>query len=232
MKALHAGLLTLFLSGCLHTSGMPPYGIQSGYVETKTAAGMEKISYDVLSYKNPAENRYPLLMLLHGTGEKAERYMEDWKKDALRRGMMVVVAQRERSYLNEEENLLGLYEVVEKVASEYPVDRDRIYLSGVSSGALISRWLMVRRPGMWRAVALIASEPFEDWMDKIDISKLPPILYVHGTKDEAYPIDKLLQKIAKLRKGGAKVHLMVAPEGGHEHFAEWNKPILDWVMEQ
>jgi poly(3-hydroxybutyrate) depolymerase len=223
----------LLCSGCARFSGPGDFHKDKSFISIPQPAGQEKLSYEILHYPGSEEKKFPLLYILHGSGMNGSRYLKQWEKESVKHEFLVVAPLRSRGYRNDPENLRGLYLILEKILAEYPVDSDRVYLAGVSSGALIARWMMLEKPQLWKGVILIANEPYEDWMSGLDkASPLPPILFVHGEMDDSYPFLRVRDNLKKLREKGAKVSLLADPKAGHEHREEWNEQIFEWIQEK
>jgi hypothetical protein len=58
---------------------------------------------------------------------------------------------RSTGWLTEKE-INGVEKIIDTVVEHYPVDRDRIYLAGISAGAVFSHYLANRRPSFYSAV--------------------------------------------------------------------------------
>jgi len=221
-------LLSLICQGCSQLEPLVTGSrIKSGEID--------KLPYNILTVKTDSaqpQQKFPLLLVLHGTGMDGEAYLEQWEEEAGRHHVMVVSPSRQKNYVNEEKSLGIFYRLIDELSAKYPVDRRRIYIAGVSSGALIARWLVVQRPHLWKAAIFMASEPFEDWMHHTDVSKLPPVLYLHGGQDPVFPAEKIREKAELLRRLGARADLLIDPEAGHEHRPEWNKIIFQWIQNQ
>ena len=55
-----------------------------------------------------------------------------------------------------------VYDVLADVEQRYPVDRDRVYLTGISMGGGGALWLALTRPDVWAAVAPLCPSPFPE----------------------------------------------------------------------
>ncbi|MHC4429456.1 MAG: extracellular catalytic domain type 1 short-chain-length polyhydroxyalkanoate depolymerase [Planctomycetota bacterium] len=77
---------------------------------------------------------------------------------------------------------------IEDVAAAYPIDRDRVYLTGASNGGFMTYILACTVPGTFAAAA-----PVKGLMQAVlaeDTSAGPlPILIIHGTRDGLVPYD-------------------------------------------
>ena len=174
--------------------------------------------------------KFPLLLALHGRGGTGEEYLKIWKAEAdPRRIMILAPTEVPRERTEYQEFLQQFYDLVRSVTREYPVDRKRIYLAGVSSGALTARWLAVERPSFWSRVILVASPSHERWTSEVRPKNFPPVLFVHGARDEQFPLQEIVEHVKTLKEKGVAADLLEYPNAGHEQRPEWTREILDWI---
>lgn len=173
--------------------------------------------------------RYPLLLALHGSGDNGRNYIQIWQAAVEKEKIIVLAPTRPRGYENNPKDLHAFYALVDQIVSQYPVDPERLYLAGVSSGALVASWLAARNPGRWRELILIASAPSPEWVQNLKPEKFPPILFVHGHHDEQFNFEQILLEAEELRGKGFQVGVIGDPSAGHTHKEEWNEAILKWI---
>lgn len=172
---------------------------------------------------------YPLILLLHGSGMAESGYSLDWESDAAKHRYMIAAPIRTKRVEADDPRLDQYFSLVERLADEYPIERNKIYIAGLSSGALIARWMIVKRPDFFNAAIFIASETYEDWVNQKPITQIPPTLFVHGAHDEQFDVNVIYKRVSDLRNLGFKTDLIVFEEGLHEHREEWNQQIFDWL---
>jgi len=182
----------------------------------------------ILKPQTPAE-RFPLILSFHGTGGGNGQYIETWERPAVKNRTMVLTPNRHKVFRSSEKNPEAILRLIEHIVASYPVDPRRIYLTGVSSGALIARKMLNQYPEKWRGVIFIAKPPYSLWPESAGIKKWPPIFYVSGALDSHYSIEKLKLEVAAVRKYSEQVSLLVDPAGGHEHREAWNELIFHWI---
>ena len=192
---------------------------------TRASATVEENpQYDLLTFKpSKGDERFPLLLALHGTGQTNRNYFEIWRGEAERRKVMVLAPAIESL------DLEALYQLVEEVARRYPVDRQKILLAGVSSGALVARWLLLKRPAFWERVIFVASPTGEHWAETVDGKGFPPLLFVHGGQDKQFKLEEIIQQVEVLKSEGVETTLFSYPNAGHEQRPEWSRRIFDWI---
>ena len=107
-----------------------------------------------------------------------------------------------------------LAKFVEKAASEYDLDLERIFAVGFSNGANIAASLLLLHPGLLAgAILLRPMVPF-DPENPPDLSETPVYLAA-GRSDSIVPAENTEQLAELLREAGAEVQLDWQPRG-HE----------------
>lgn len=99
--------------------------------------------------------------------------------------------------------------LVAELAKTHPVDTDRVYVAGMSNGALMAYRLMCSAPDTFRAAAGVAAPLYI--AAARDCARTPqPILFMHGTADRILPWNQL-----RLRSG------LVVALSASESFTFW-----------
>ena len=205
--------------------------LEKGY----RAADGQVMAYDLfIPRQNNSKERFPLVVSLPGSGVKIKKQMDLWTESALRNRVMVLTPQW--SDLKSKEKRPGvIFHLVEMVAYRYPVDAERIYLSGDSAGAGIAMRLFGNQPNFWKAAIFVAS-PGKARFDLMNVLKdretPPPILFVHGERDEGFLYSSLVRDIEMFKQKGVDVELISDPEAGHTHKKEWNEKIFGWIAKK
>ena len=166
-------------------------------------------------------------MVFHGRGGSGGEYLKFWKEEADHRGVMILAPDRipYRGRVSARPELF----LVEEILRQYPIDKSRVDLAGVSSGALMSKWLMWDRPSLWRAVILVASPPLGKWGGDLRKRHYPAILLVHGRKDHQFPFEEVARDVEFLKTKGMKIEILDYPFAGHDQRPEWSRDIFDWL---
>ncbi|MDQ3953389.1 MAG: alpha/beta hydrolase [Actinomycetota bacterium] len=116
---------------------------------------------------------------------------------------------------------------VEAAASHYGFDLGSTIAVGYSNGANIGASLLLSRPGLLRAAALLhAMVPFRPG-GPVDLAGTS-VLVTGGVRDAMIPRDQTEELVEILRAGGADIELALAP-GGHELTAAEVEKVRDWI---
>lgn len=253
MKKCQAVLVFVFLlscfSGCVEARGtsepaengeargVPSSARTKGIVQDRKISikspldgSLRKASYRVLSYPAVDPNqKFPLVFAFHFTGADEKTYLELLREEAQGRKIMIVALPTPTREWKEEEFLQTFDGIAGEVRQNLPVDSEQIFLIGTSSGAFAARSVLVRRPSLVKAAVLVAGPGSTDWVEKVGEAGLPPVLFVHGGKDNLFGVQKVIEQAEALKRKGIKTKLRIYPEAGHDHPPEWNREIFDWI---
>jgi len=208
----------------------------------------EKFSYRL--YAPPhvdANNKYPLLLWLHGSGESGN----DNRKHLVHIDKaLALFAKRRRPFpgfvlapqvpkgaswftgntSRDDDMLMVAWTMLQRIMQRYPIDEDRIFLAGVSSGGAACWEMGMRYPGRFAAIAPIAS----GGGDEVRAAQLvgTPIWALHNLHDKRPPIESVRRMVAAVRDAGGHAELTEIPNLGH---AAWNQALgdhklLDWLL--
>jgi predicted peptidase len=202
---------------------------------TKTV-GCKYLLYLPEGYGRKKQQQWPMILFLHGAGERGDN-LEKLKLHGLPKivenekdfGFIVVSPQCPRGqwWPSETETLINL---LDDIVSQYDVDTERIYLTGLSMGGFGTWTLACEHPKRFAAIAPICGgyEPFMAGKLK-DI----PVWAFHGAKDKIVLLKRSEEMVDAVnsREGNAK--LTVYPEAGHDSWtvAYNNDRLYNWFLE-
>ena len=206
--------------------------IQRGAFELDHDRGT--LSYVLLTIEPEVPDRkYPLILILHGTGDRGELYLgKYWIDEAVKNRFMILAPTWKHPYQNHPEELKDFYDLTNLIMQTYPVNKKQIFVAGISSGALIARWLIENDPHFWKGGILLAYGPPEGWSERVDAKEFPPLFWKIGEQDEQLNLSRLVESVILLRdRDKVKIQFEMDPAAGHEHKTEWNEGIFKWLME-
>lgn len=140
----------------------------------------------------------PLLIAMHGYTQTANAIMNfsEFNQLADEQNFMVVYPQGIGNSWNVDfgggstaDDVGFISALIDKLSSNFPVDKNRIYATGFSNGGFMSYRLAYELPKKIAAIApvagTIASQAFANW----EATNAKPILHIHGTADFIVPFD-------------------------------------------
>ena len=124
-----------------------------------------------------------------------------------------------------------VYDVLADVERRFPVDPDRVYLTGISMGGAGALWLALTRPDVWAAVAPVcpATLPGSEALapNALDL----PIRLFHGDQDPIVPVESSRAWQRRLLDAGVAADYVEYPGVRHNAWdlAYRNGAIFDWL---
>jgi predicted peptidase len=195
-------------------------------------------------YKAQSGQRWPLMLFLHGAGERGtdlQRVAIHGPPMLARQGKdfpFIIIAPQcpdDRRWEND-----GLLQLLDHVSASHAVDTNRVYLTGLSMGGYGTWRLGLTHPERFAAIAPICGGgEFIDVLlssrSKAAALRSLPVWAFHGAKDEVVPLEESERMVNVLNKVGVKdVKLTVYPEVNHNSWTEtYNNPeFYEWLLKQ
>jgi predicted peptidase len=181
------------------------------------------------------QKAWPLVLFLHGAGERGEdpKLVE---KEGLPRlvaageqlPFIIVAPQCAEGARWESYELSLLLDVIE---AKHRVDPDRVYVTGLSMGGFGTWALAARTPERFAALVPICGGG--DPKTARHIAHIPTWVF-HGARDDVVPSAYSEEMVAALRKHGSGVKLTVYPDAGHDSWTATyaNPELYRWLLEQ
>lgn len=181
------------------------------------------------------DQSWPLLMFLHGAGERGDN-LELVKKHGppkrIEQGKdypFIVVSPQcpaGQWWTEKTDTLLALLDEIE---SKYAVDPERVYLTGLSMGGFGTWTLACRHPERFAAITPICGGG--EWY-LADRLRNVPVWAFHGAKDSVVPLDLSEKMVQGVQRAGGNAKLTVYPEANHDSWtATYDNPELyDWLL--
>lgn len=237
LRKIIPGLLSLFVLVSMS-------GVQA---EEKTQSGKQgaaelnttiPVKMDYLIYlpeDYDQKEKWPLVLFLHGAGERGDNLdlvtvhgPPKLVKNGKQFPFIVVSPQCPKDQLWQPVELTALLNEVEK---KYRVDKDRIYVTGLSMGGFGTWSLAAYTPYRFAALVPICGGGEKFWVKKI---KHVPIWVFHGAKDGAVPLERSQVLVDVLKKANADVSFTIYPEAGHDSWTETysNPKVYEWLLQQ
>ena len=211
---------------------------------TTRAGEMQYLSYVPKDYAGKDGKRWPLMLFLHGAGERGT----DVQRVAIHGPPKLVKQGKEFPFIiiapqcaeGDRWHDDALLELLDHAIREYAVDKNRVYLTGLSMGGFGTWKLAVAHPELFAAIVPICGGG-----ETIDVLlaarergaalKSLPVWAFHGAKDPVVPLEESERMVNALKKlGGKEVKLTVYPEAQHDSWTEtYNNPELyEWLSKQ
>lgn len=219
-------------------SSVPVFAKEPG---TQQAAASElKFRVDYLlytpdEYGADAAKKWPLLIFLHGSGERGtdlEKVKIHGPPKLIAKGQkfpfIVVSPQCPEDYRWSPQLLSGM---LDDVLAHHNVDQDRIYLTGLSMGAFGTWDWAMAQPDRFAALVPICGEGEPRAAKRM---KDIPTWIFHGAKDQGVPVAGSQIMFDALKKAGGDPKLTIYPELEHDCWTvTYDDPELyKWLLQQ
>ncbi len=244
--ALGTVVFAMLLGGCttLHESSPTP-AMQTRQRFQKKITRTAQLDYLLFlpeGYKNSGMNRWPLMLFLHGAGERGTNV----GKVAAHGPPRIVKTKRDFPFVLvspqcpddrvwQDDELLAL---LDSVVEKHNIDTNRIYVTGLSMGGYGSWSLGTKFPERFAAVApicgggeqiavLLASRTKKAALNSLGVWAF------HGAKDLLVPVEESQRMTNALMRAGCKdVKLTVYPEAGHDSWTQAyeEQEIWSWFL--
>lgn len=140
------------------------------------------------------DKRYPLIISLHGAGQTHRQGLRQVfgvkSGDALPETGYFVAAPLGRGSLGYEGIAeADVFDTLEQVKIRYPIDEDRIYLTGVSMGGSGTLSIALRRPDVWAAIAVVCGGAPAGTPELAGNALNLPVHLFHGDADTVVPVE-------------------------------------------
>lgn len=179
----------------------------------------------------------PLLIFLHGSGEKGNdleklkvlgplQYLKTHTLDAY-----ILAPQCPQDVYWDSEQL---YQLIQKIIAENKIDTTRIYLTGLSMGAWATWNLAYKHPELFAALVPIAG--YVDRIPMVENCKIKniPIRMFHGLQDNVVNISYSIGIYNKLRECNKDIKFEIFNDAQHDSWTRvYNNPeIYEWILKQ
>ncbi|MDO8543174.1 MAG: prolyl oligopeptidase family serine peptidase [Opitutaceae bacterium] len=250
----------LFLAGAVIAAPLAAVAAEGQTSRAFESKVTKTVSYRYLQalprdYDSAADRRWPLLLFLHGAGERGsdlQRVTKHGPAKLLERGaglspaeaavvprladnFIVISPQCPADTVWDDDAVLAL---LDRARAELRVDPARIYLTGLSMGGYGTWSVGLKHPERFAAIVPICgggtliSVLLSDPSRKAALQSLG-IWAFHGAKDPTVPLSESERLVALLRRGGVKdIQLTTYPEAKHDSWTETyaNPELYAWLL--
>ncbi len=194
------------------------------------------------NYDPQSSQRWPLLLFLHGLGERGSN-LELVKKHGPPKivekkpdfPFILISPQCPDGQWWSNAPLLAL---LDEVQEKYAADPERVYLTGLSMGGFGTWSLALECPERFAAIAPICGggnpyPPYGFDEARAQALKSLPIWVFHGAKDTRVKLEESKRMVELLQAFGCQVQFTIYPEAGHDSWTETydNPQLYDWFLQ-
>lgn len=232
--------VTCGVMACAMVAAEPAKDPQKPFKLDKTIQKKVRLDYILYlpeDYGKDKNKQWPMVLFLHGAGERGSdvskvkatgppRMIADGKQFPF---IMVSPQCPEDSWWDRENDaLIGL---IDEIQSKYKVDKNRIYLTGLSMGGYGTWALSTAEPKRFAAIAPICGGGNPK---KASAIKDIPTWAFHGDADNVVPLRQSQDMIDAIKAAGGKPKFTVYRGVGHDSWTPTyaNEEFWKWLLEQ
>lgn len=216
--------------------GQTPYAFLSN-------SGVEVRYLFYLPENYDSNKQWPLIVFLHGNGEIGRNIDRLYESTPLNYvevltdfPFMVVSPQLPDGFWTQ--LLDPINELLDYLIEVLPVDKNHIYLTGISLGGYGTWQYALHFPDRFAAIAPISGGPTLSASNRVPedicILKDLPIWAFHGADDRMVPPEQDIEPVAALEACGGNVQLTLYSNTGHDAWVQtYSDPAFyEWLLEQ
>jgi predicted peptidase len=229
-------LALLFITQVVAHAEEPPRGaLVATEMQTDDAKAKLKYFLYLPSDYDDGETPWPLLLFLHGAGERGEDLNQvkvHGPPKLIDKGkefpMIVISPQCPKG---EWWNPATLSKLLDEVSAKYRVDPEQVFVTGLSMGGFGTWSLAMHSPDRFAAIVPICGGGDENRAK--EIAHIPAWIF-HGGKDNVIPASRSEKMEAALKAAGGTPKLTLYPDAGHDSWTEaYNTgELYDWLLAQ
>lgn len=186
---------------CLATRGRTDYKVQTRCMRVTIADATR--TYRLYAPRTQSKQSMPIILVLHGGGGSGSTM------EALTKGQFNRIADRQRllvvypdgvdrtwrhsrvapsqTFGQTANDIEFLRAVLADVERKYPVNRQRVFVAGMESGALLAYRIGCEAPDMIAAIATVAATLPTELSAACRPERVTPLLMINGTDDSRVP---------------------------------------------
>ncbi len=188
--------------------------------------------YLLMNYGRPTNGR-PLLLFLHGSGERGNDLLPITihgparHPELMQQTDMVLISPL--CPRGEWWSTGRLHQFLEEVVKRHKLNPNQIFVTGLSMGAFATWDLAIQYPELIKAIAPVCGGGYVDRVCKM---KSVEVWAFHGEKDPVVPVDTSRKMVNTLLRCGGKAKLTIYPDAEHDSWTETyaNKELYQWFM--
>jgi predicted peptidase len=215
--------------------------------QVEQSVGLDYLLYLPQEYGADAEKGWPLILFLHGMGERGDD-LELVKKhgppkmldgqdiaDTIWSTEFVVVSPQCPVDSFWPAQTAALSALLDEIVESYAVDTNRVYLTGLSMGGYGTWHLAVEYPGRFAAIAPICGGGmfYTGMPDKVGAIANVPAWVFHGARDRVVGVAESADLVYALQNVGADVRFTIYPDAEHDSWTRTyaNPDLYEWFLE-
>jgi predicted esterase len=185
-------------------------------------------------YGKDTSKLWPVMIFLHGSGQSGtdiQKVKTHGPPKLIEQGKQypfIVVSPQARE--NEGWEPQVIIRLIKGIQSQYKVDKERIYLTGLSMGGFGTWNITSKFPSVFAAIAPVCGGG-----DTTQVMKLKhvPVWCFHGAKDNVVNPEQSYRMVRALKKFNPDVKLTIYPDANHDSWTQTynNDSLYTWMLQ-
>jgi phospholipase/carboxylesterase len=208
-------------------------GAPTGFIQRKR--NDERSDYTLYIPEDYSPNKpLTLIVALHGGYGQGYEYIWTWLRPARSHSYAILAPKSLGDTWDmsvPSRDTRSVVRIFNEVTNEYAIDRNRVYLSGLSDGGMFTYILGLEQSQLFRGLAPVAGALHlaVDNMLREGRGKDTPLLVVHGVHDLIFPVNFTRQTCNLLKQIGYNVTYEELSDWGHAYPYSINeRMVLPW----
>ena len=194
----------------------------------------KNLSY-ILDYPKDTKSKIPLIVFLHGSGERGsnleivKNHSPFTYKNLIKEPVAILAPQcPENTWWDTD----AVYFLIKEISEKYKIDKDRIYLTGLSMGGWGTLKLAGEHPEMFAAVAAVCAPTDRVMLATVDNYKDLNIKLFHGGMDDVVLPENAFNFYQKLHPVNPKAELTIFPNDNHNSWDSTysDQKLYEWML--
>jgi len=230
--ALAIGLM-ICLTPLLTKAADDQAGQQAKVFEKQVTVKLNYLLFLPEGYSNDSDKKWPVMLFLHGAGERGS----DVNKVKVHGPPKIVQNRKDFPFIVVSPQCpsdswwrpFELIALLDEIQSQYKVDPDRVYLTGLSMGGFGTWDLATQYPQRFAAIAPICGGGNPVLARRI---KDIPAWVFHGGADRVVPVARSEEMVDALKKAGADVKFTRYEGVDHDSWTRTyaNEELYQWML--
>lgn len=234
-------LLTLGISGCdenqtwiVDAEAISRIGISQGFSRHTVGLGVdEQFRFGLWVPDIPVNQKVPLIVALHYAGPdmpfRGDVFMKQLVQPAFQDYGAIIVApdSPDETWVRKKSDD-ALMSFIRVIINEWPVDPERIIITGHSMGGISTWYFADKYPEMFYAAIPVASSPMGFLTGKV------PHYVIQGKYDEEFGTSSVRRAVDIMRSKNRRAKLVVADSlyhGPAESYIPYLRESISWINE-
>ena len=241
MKNTFAMILLSALLCCSNADDVtkPDSTTKAQQVEIRDSEGFNFLLFTPENESQKINGKYPTILFLHGIGERGND-LQLLKREGLPKILdgdknfpFIVISPQcpsstEWYYMNED-NVRALNSMLDDAVKRFPIDTNRIYITGLSMGGIGAWYFAIKSPHRFAAIAPVAFRG--DGWSPCPAYKIPAWGF-HGALDNVISLSSAQNIVDQFKECGGSIEFTVYSDLSHDCWTRTynNQDLYSWFL--